>query len=624
MIITHNTAVREALSRIINDPDYNEVVKIPLVSMHQIGLIILAYCGISFGIIGNLYFELPLWLVYPVMVYSMFIGFTPLHDGTHQAVSSNKTLNDILGTISGQTLFPGLNMATYRALHLQHHRFLGDKDLDPDERFVRWPKMLGPVYLLFVDLHWSYWFFTKAWNIWPKNIRPWVIGSLISIAAIYTVGLSSSYWWEFLTLFIIPHRLAIVYVTYMFAHIQHPEGLTWNKEPFQSTVKITGNILKRLSLLGQADHCMHHLLPHVPWYNYHKVWQFSNGLLKHKPIPERGIFSSVKEIIMPKENNTSLIKQRVLITSIRSVASHIKELTFEPLNDDNIVPFDAGSHIDVHLPNGSVRQYSLLNDPFEKNRYQIAVKLDLNGKGGSKEVHENLNNGDIIEVSTPRNNFTLFENARHFVLIGGGIGITPLLSMAHRLNQLNKTFELHICARTQADIALFDTFNSLPFASNIHIHLTENIGHSSIDIEQILQKPITKALLYICGPNGFMQWIQSNAEKMNWPPEHIYIEKFSANQKQTCETKAFEVELAKTGKTIQVRKDESILDALQHQNITVPYACMQGTCGTCIASVLKGEIDHRDAYLSDDEREHENQICVCISRAKNGRLTLDL
>jgi ferredoxin-NADP reductase/fatty acid desaturase len=624
MSITHNPAIREVLSQLVGDPDYEKVAHVPVIAWQQIALIVAAYGGTAFGIIGYLQWGFPLWVSYPIMIYAMFIGFTPLHDATHKALSSNRLINDILGTISAQTLFPGFNTPTYRAFHLEHHRYTGDKDFDPDERLVKWPKFVGPLFLAFTDLHWVHWYFTKAWKRWPKNLRPWVIGTVITVVVIYTVGLTSPYWYEFLILYVIPHRLALMVTAYAFAHIQHPEGLTWKDEPFQSTVRVTGNPIKRASLLGQAEHAMHHLLPHVPWYKYHRVCDLANGLLHRKNIPQRGIFRSPKEIILPQPTELISALQTVEITEVRIVASGVKSFTLEPVTHSALEEFDAGAHITVLLKSGQQRQYSLLNSPCEAHRYQIAVKLDPNGRGGSKEIHETWKKGDVIQVSKPRNNFMLYENANRHILIAGGIGITPMLAMAHRLCELDEPFMLHVCAKTENDVPFAREIQNSSFGPNVEVHLDNAQGRSSIDIGQALATPREGDLIYVCGPSGFMEWVRASAETLGWAPEQVHFESFSAPPAGDIPNHAFEVHLAKTGKRLQVSEDMSILDALQHANIKVPYACRQGTCGTCIVSITAGEADHRDAFLSDIEKAEGNQICLCVSRAKGHAISLDL
>ncbi len=622
MAATANLELREVLNQVVNDPQYHDVASVPLVSWHQVMVILLAYFGTGLGIVGYLHWGMPLWLCYFIMIPSMYAGFTPLHDGTHRAVSRNKWVNDILGTISAQVIFPGLNMPAYRALHLEHHMYVGDKKRDPDEGLVKLPKFLSYSYLLFVDFHWAKWYLTQAWDKWPKNLRPWVLGSLIGLAVIYSVGLLSPYWKEFILLFVIPHRLALVWLSYAFAHIQHPDGLSWDKQPFQATVKVKAGRLLKLFLFGQADHTMHHLLPHVPWYKYHKVWGLANGILYRQNVPERGLFTG------PKRLNPAVhrfdVPVKVRVTAVKDVGFNVKSFELTPMQGEKLFEFLPGSHVSLHLPSGQVRQYSLLNDCAERNRYQIAVKKEEQGRGGSLEVHQTLQPGSIVSITGPKNNFFLYENQAHYVLISGGIGITPLLAMAHRLHALGKSFEFHVCARSEADIPFVAELEHIPFADSISVHVDSN-GKSSLDLEAVIGTPRSDGMVYICGPGGFMDWVKSTALERGWEPRRVRLENFSAGvAADNAENAEFSLRLHRSGREIKVLKTQTVIDALHHHDIAVPYSCLQGTCGTCIMPVVEGAVEHRDAFLTDDEKADNKAMCLCVSRAQGDSLTVDL
>ena len=277
----------------------------------------------------------------------------------------------------------------------------------------------------------------------------------------------------------------------------------------------------------------------------------------------------------------------------------------------------------MHLPSGKKRAYSLVNAPFENDHYQIAVKLEKEGRGGSKEMHEAIKVGDSLQISSPRNHFVLYENVKQYILIAGGIGITPLLSMAHQLNRKEKIFELHICTQSESQIPFRFELDNWSFAPNVEIHVDKG-GKSSLELDKVLARPDNDTLIYLCGPSGFNQWVKEGALAKGWTKDHIKQEVFSADQSQLLAPKAFDLTLKKSGKTITVQKDETIIDALQMHNVAVPYSCMQGTCGTCIAHVSHGGIDHRDAVLSEEEKLCGNKMCLCVSRAKGDKLVIDL
>ena len=630
-ITSNNLQVREIINQVVNDPAYRNISSVPLVSVHQIGLIILAYAGVFGGMVIHAYWDVSLWIVYPIMIFAFYSAFTPLHDATHRAVSSNKFLNDFLGTLSGNILFPLVTTDVYRFLHMAHHRYVGDKELDPDEGMVAIPTNyfpLGYLILLIPEFLWVHWLFVKAWKRTPYKTRIAIVLMFAGNLVFHVAWFCSPYWYEYLIFFFIPNRLGILYVAFAFAHTPHPEGLKWNDFPFQTTFKLKANKFFLESLFGQEHHAMHHFLPHIPWYKYHKVWDLANGVFRRQFIPEKKVFSipdtHYKEEIL---SNPSLINPSELlvkVASIENVAKDVKTLVLHPFGEGNKLPdFTAGSHINITLPSGRIRSYSLINPTYEKNRYQIAVKLDKNGQGGSREMHEEISVGDSLKISTPRNNFILYENAKKFILISGGIGITPLISMSHRLIELDKFFEFHICAKDIDEIPFRYELNNWTFAPNVEFHLDKN-GKSSIDLSRILTSPDEETLIYVCGPAGFNKWVTETAMNIGWGKDRIKQELFSSSYSGQIAPKAFELILNNTKKKINVRADETIIDALHQNNIKVPYTCMQGTCGTCVTPVLEGNIDHRDAVLTEEEKLENNKMCLCVSRAKDDYLVIDL
>jgi vanillate O-demethylase ferredoxin subunit len=610
------------LFQVVNDPRYKDVMSVPLFSFPQIALVVLSVGGFTLSTWAYLVGVLPLWAAVIINVASVYLAFSPLHDASHRAVSSNQAMNDWLGILAGQLLLPGVNMTVFRAIHMDHHRYTGEEGRDPDTGLVEVPKFMGVTYLMFVDLHWVAWYFRHARTRWPKRTEYYVYLMLVLVVGTHVAFLVSPYWKEFLLLYVLPQRLGLGIVAYCFAHIQHPEGLTWKNEPFQSTVIIRGNSLARRLMFGQEDHSIHHLVPHVPWYKYRRVWELANGVLREQDIPERGFLTGLKEIVLPEPAGADI--REVRISETRAVTDSITLLTLAPADEKPLKSFHAGSHINVHLPSGAIRQYSLVNSPAREDRYQFAVKREANGRGGSIEVHDRLRAGDVIRISKPHNNFVLYENAERFILISGGIGITPLLSMAHRLDEIGKAFELHVCAAQESEVPFADLLTQEPLASKTRIHLDIERGKSSLVLGNILSNPRPSTLIYICGPQGFMKWIAATAKDMGWASENVRMESFSAPTAGATDDRPFTVELAHSRRTINVASDQSVIDALLMNNVSVEYACLQGTCGTCTTKVLAGSVDHRDAFFTDDERAETGQMCLCVSRAKGARLVLDL
>lgn len=629
-ITSNNLKVREIIHQVVNDPHYKKVANIPLFSVPQIGLIVISYLGVLGGIALHIYAGISLWIVYPIMIFAFYTAFTPLHDATHRAVSSSKIINDILGSLAGTILFPLSNTSGYRYLHLAHHRYVGDKDLDPDEPMVYIPARyfpLGYLCLFFPDFLWVHWILFKAWKRTPIKTKVNILFMILGNVLFHTLWFMSPLGYEYLILFFIPNRLAIGYVSLAFAHFPHPEGLKWNDFPFQATYSLSGSKYYLWSLFGQKHHAMHHFLPNIPWYKYFQVWDLANGTFRKQNIPEKQVFTK-PDIDYKKHiaTNSTMHKDTLLvqITSTKEISHNIKTFVFEPAYPaQNLPPFTAGSHINVHLPSGKIRSYSCVNPPYEKNKYQIAVKLEPNGKGGSQEIHELNESSAPLTISLPKNNFLLYENTKKYILISGGIGITPLLSMAHRLTEIEKHFELHICTKSENEIPFRYELNQWSFAPNVDIHMDKN-GKSTFNAKQVLNSPTEDTLIYICGPTGFNNWIKETALTQGWKAHQIKLEAFSKSEITITDPKPFEVILHKSKKSIQVQKDETIVDALQRNNIATPYSCLQGTCGTCITPVLKGEIDHRDAVLNMEEKTTHTQMCICVSRALQDQITLDL
>ncbi len=619
---TQSPEVREILSQIVGDPRYPEVAHIPVISWPQLGLVALSLGSFALATVGYLQGVLPLWLTWIVNIAAVYVAFTPLHDACHRAVSSQHFLNDAAGILVGQLLLPGVNMPVFRAIHLDHHRFTGAYGRDPDTGLVELPKWLGVSYLLFVDLHWVAWYLKHARNRWPKRVGWYLALMLAMLGGVHALFLASPYWHEFLLLFVVPQRLGIAVTAYSFAHIQHPEGLTWQREPFQSTVSIRGNRWLRRLLLGQEDHCAHHLLPHVPWFKYKRVWDLANSAMRQQKIPQRGWIAPVQALELPHPADSA--PRPVVVAQVIEIAPGIKAFALKPPTGQVLPPTSAGAHISVHLPSGRVRQYSLVNAPGQPDAYQIAVRRNDAGKGGSVEMHEAVVAGTALRIGRPRNNFLLYETASRYRLIAGGIGITPLLAMAHRLHALGKPFELHVCARSDNDLIFKDVLLGGPFARGVRIHLDGPDGKTTLDVAAALGTPDAAALVYVCGPQGFMDAVADAATACGWPRANIRTESFSAAESTDSTNRAFTVQLAKSGRDVRVAADQSVIDALSRSGVPVEFACLQGTCGTCVTGVREGEVEHRDVFLSAQEKATNREMCLCVSRAKSDKLVLEL
>ena len=285
-------------------------------------------------------------------------------------------------------------------------------------------------------------------------------------------------------------------------------------------------------------------------------------------------------------------------------------------------PFSAGAHIDIHLPHGLVRQYSLCNSPQESHRYVIAVLREVNSRGGSVAMHA-LEEGGLLEISEPKNHFPLHAEARHSLLLAGGIGITPIASMAEALDHAGASFELHYCTRSAERTAFRDRYSELRFAGRAHLYFDDARDRGGVRLDSILARPAPDTHLYVCGPAGFIATVIETAKAAGWDDANVHREFFGAAAGQTGGG-AFQVKVSSTGRVIDVAPDTTVVAALAQAGVEVATSCEQGVCGTCLTRVLSGEPEHRDAYLTDEERASNDQFLPCCSRSRSPLLVLDL
>ena len=313
----------------------------------------------------------------------------------------------------------------------------------------------------------------------------------------------------------------------------------------------------------------------------------------------------------------------VRIAEIRDEAEGIKSFRLEPEAGSKLPKASAGSHVSVWLGDELVRHYSICNPADAPDHYLIAVKLEEASRGGSEALHK-LAPGDRLEISEPRNNFELAEGVRKYLLFAGGIGITPILAMVRELECRGADYHLHYFARSPGHAAFLAELSAPAFAAKVSFHHgleAEELRPLLLD----LVRPGRDSLhLYLCGPRPFMDAVQDRA--MLCVPLHaIHREHFNADpMASTAPCEEFEVELARSGKTLLVPADASLLDVLKCNGITIEYSCQEGVCGTCLTHVLGGEPDHRDSFLSASERRSGDKMLVCVSRSKTPKLLLEL
>lgn len=319
---------------------------------------------------------------------------------------------------------------------------------------------------------------------------------------------------------------------------------------------------------------------------------------------------------------------QLTVRQIRAEGHGINSYEFVDPDGGELPPFEAGAHVDVHLGSGLTRQYSLSNDPAERNRYVIAVLHDPNGRGGSAAVHKQLHVRDTVAIGVPRNNFPLCEGTGKVVLVAGGIGVTPLKSMAHVLASTGRAFELHYCAKSRDHIAFADELEALATDNTVHFHYDGGDPAKSLDIARMLaerREPGTS--VYYCGPGGFMA--ACAAATTEWDAGTVHFEHFKPPAPPKREPAAagdvtsFIAVIQSTGQEVEIQKDQSLADALEAAGKPVETSCISGLCGACKTRYVSGEVEHNDCILSPDEQAE--YLTACVSRGRAGTtLVLDL
>ena len=314
----------------------------------------------------------------------------------------------------------------------------------------------------------------------------------------------------------------------------------------------------------------------------------------------------------------------VKVVKIAEEAKSVRTLLLKKAGFFKLPNYEPGAHIDVHCGEGIIRQYSLCGDPNDRRHFLIAVKQVEVSRGGSDLMHLSVEVGDWLEIGSPRNNFQLDESASHFVLLAAGIGITPIIAMADRLYDLGKPFELHYFSRSAEHTTFQSRLEAADYAKQVNFHQGLNVLQTNEHLKSILTMHIDRAQLYMCGPSPFMDAAQSVASK-TWPEGSVHLERFSTNPTlESSPTHPFIVELARSRVTLEIAENETILDVLERNDIDAAFSCEQGVCGTCVTEVIEGTPEHRDSFLSNRQKQDGNRMCICVSRAKNEKLVLDL
>ena len=314
----------------------------------------------------------------------------------------------------------------------------------------------------------------------------------------------------------------------------------------------------------------------------------------------------------------------LVIAGLTHEAQDVLGLELRAPDGGDLPVFTAGAHVDLHLPGGLCRQYSLTNSPHERDRYVLGVGLATPSRGGSSFVHTTLVEGDVVEVGEPRALFSLDESAGEHVFIAGGIGITPILSMNRWCETAGRPWRLLYCVRNRARAAYAWTLAG--FGDRVRLHVDEEAQGRLPDLAGWVKATGGNGHVYCCGPEGLMDAVDAVAAQTGLPKASVHFERFNAPTADPGLAPAggFTAVLKRSGQRIDVSPDQSLLEALEEAGLELPYGCREGLCRSCELGLLEGEADHRDHVLSDDERASGRCILPCVSRAKSQLIVLDL
>lgn len=357
-----------------------------------------------------------------------------------------------------------------------------------------------------------------------------------------------------------------------------------------------------------------------------RYWQFEMTGWQESTIPFRLDWEFLDDspfIPKPCRDIPSDSRMLLRVERIQDEAERIKSFRLRALDGGPLPQFQPGSHLQVKVRladgSGAGRHYSLLSDPDNRAFYEIAVLAEPGGRGGSLYLHEQIQEGDVIESRAPKNEFPMAGTAHHSVLIAGGIGITPILSMAHRLASERQSFEIHYSARAYSALAFRDRVEQIA-GDSAHFYASRDPHGGRLDLEHLLSTPRPGVHVYVCGPRRMIGAVRDQAETSGWPSAQIHFESFGA--RPSAHDRPIRVHLARSNMTLIVPTERSILDTLLDAGVSVPHDCKRGECAMCTTRVLEGEPDHRDLCLNPEERA--SSMCVCVSRARGVELLLDL
>jgi ferredoxin-NADP reductase len=317
---------------------------------------------------------------------------------------------------------------------------------------------------------------------------------------------------------------------------------------------------------------------------------------------------------------TARLIMKMNVVGVARATETVSVFTFRHPKREHLPTPHPGAHVDLHLPDGKIRQYSLCGDPADDSIYRVAVKCCFRGRGGSRWIHENLHPGTVAHVSAPRNNFPLAAEASRHIFVAGGIGVTPFVGMVRAVRQNGHDFVLHYCVRSARDAPFLDELRSLCGPARLQLAISEDAASKRFDaVRAFSTGSETGAHVYCCGPQRLIEAVR--AATHSWPRAAVHFEAFAPLRDESFTPEPFDITIASTGETLRVPEDRSALDVLRNRGIKLPSACELGVCGSCICGYRNGTVIHRDSVLSGTDRQ--DRMILCVSRARVG-VTLDL
>jgi ferredoxin-NADP reductase len=311
------------------------------------------------------------------------------------------------------------------------------------------------------------------------------------------------------------------------------------------------------------------------------------------------------------------------VTRLTHEAEDIVGIELRSPHGGLLPPFTAGAHIDVKTPSGMLRQYSLTNDPRERDRYCLGVGLAKDSRGGSRSLHRQLATGDLLGVGEPRALFGLSSAGREHLFVAGGIGITPILSMIRVCIAERLPWRLLYCVRSRSRAAFL--WELAAHHAKVTLHVDEESAGAYPDVEAFLASSAGDAHVYCCGPAPLMDGVARSAREQGFAEDAMHFERFTAAAPAASQDeRSFTIVLSRARQRLEVAPGVSMLEALEAAGFSVPFGCREGMCGACETPLLEGAADHRDCVMSDAQREANTSVMLCVSRARGEVLVLDI